>query len=100
MQANWQIEFPDFPPAGVPILGDDWTDISWRNDACPSFRSERAGLVLFVDHPDLAEREFGADRYSLFDADGFDEGGDPLVSSEDWTEVEAAIAGREAEWRA
>ena len=34
---NIASEFPDYPKASLPPLWD-WEDVSWHNDACPSFK--------------------------------------------------------------
>lgn len=34
---KWQVEFPHFPVEDMPDIPDTWEDISWHNDACPSF---------------------------------------------------------------
>jgi hypothetical protein len=38
---------------------EKWENISYSNDACPSF--EYQGYQIFVDHPDPKERELGED---------------------------------------
>jgi hypothetical protein len=41
----------------------DIRDLSWHNDTCPRFAltDEGEGPNLFVEHPDPAQREYGAD---------------------------------------
>ena len=39
--------FPKF------INSDDWEDISWHNNECPSFRNEKLGLDVWVNFKDL-----------------------------------------------
>jgi|TARA_R100000030_G_scaffold94712_1_gene81736 hypothetical protein len=36
---------------------DNWEDVSYYNDVCPSF--ECNGYQIFVDHPDPEQRELG-----------------------------------------
>lgn len=39
------------------LLLGDWEDVSWHNEVCPRFNSERFGLAVWVDYDDPAERE-------------------------------------------
>tara|TARA_R110000824_G_C14713463_1_gene624164 strand:+ start:154 stop:483 length:330 start_codon:yes stop_codon:yes gene_type:complete len=47
------------------VQPENWANISYGNDACPSF--EYNGYQIFVDHPDPKEREVGEDsnRYAV-----------------------------------
>ena len=58
-----------------------WEDISYRHDACPSYKYKE--LQVFVDHPDPSERE-NPDwkRYSVFNEDQ-----DMLLQTDDLDEV-------------
>jgi hypothetical protein len=47
--------------SGLPFLHDE----SWHNDAAPCFATEDGGLRLYIDHPDLEEREVSCARFSL-----------------------------------
>ena len=43
---------------------DNWEDVSYYNDVCPSF--EYNGYQIFVDHPDPKQRELeGAFRFAV-----------------------------------
>ena len=43
---------------------DNWEDVSYHNDVCPSF--EYNGYQFFVDHPDPKQRELeGAFRFAV-----------------------------------
>lgn len=88
----YETEFPDFDASTMPEIPAGFDDVSWHNDACPSFLNETAGLILFVDYADPAKREFeDTERFSL---NVWDVGntGTVLVSSDDWQVVLAAIA--------
>ena len=40
---------------------DNWEDVSYHNDVCPSF--ECNGYQIFVDHPDPKKRELGEETH-------------------------------------
>ena len=67
---SYREEFPDFPADAIPadVLGNGWTDTSWRNDVCPSF--ERGGFTVFVDFPDATMREYDAPQYRCYHPGG------------------------------
>jgi hypothetical protein len=85
---NYRTAFPDFVldievPAG-------FDDTSYRNDSCPSWVNARAGLHLFIDYQDPADRETDGPRFILseFDDDGV---GATIVESEDIEVIYARI---------
>lgn len=88
-------EFPDFPTIEVEIPAG-FVDASWHNDVSPHWEDEARGLSLWIDYPDPAIREMGKDwpRYQVFimgdDGEYLD---DPLVATEKWEEVLAALEG-------
>lgn len=56
-------------------------DISWHNDAAPSFvvedpKREERGVCLWVGHPVLSQREMGGKRYIVQEGD--------LAGESDW----------------
>lgn len=57
---NYQTEFPDF--ALDVIIPDTWEDISYHNDACPSYHAgltpEGYNVKVWIDYTDPKEREF------------------------------------------
>ena len=90
---TYRTEFPDFPEADMPAMPEGFVDASWKNDSCPCFVSEAAGLTLFVDYADASSREFPeTTRFSLV-RQATDE---RLVDTDDWNAVLAAIAANEA----
>lgn len=54
---TYREQFPDFPPDTMPPIPDGWTDISWRNDACPSFLINPS-LAVYIDFADPERSEF------------------------------------------
>jgi hypothetical protein len=79
--------FPHYPVAALPPIPAHWSDISWRNDACPSFSCGE--FVIYVDFPTPEDREepssprFGLQRSHV----------DQISQSDDWHEVLAALVG-------
>jgi len=59
--SNYRVEFPDYPEDAIPaeLLTDGWHDVSWHNEACPSFLQEEKEYhrIVYVDYPDAAMRE-------------------------------------------
>lgn len=93
-------EFPDFADVDMPaaLFDGTWADESWHNDVCPSF--QRGSVLVYVEHPDPAQRECGpeAPRFSIrkLDAEGcvLDA---PLEDAETWEAALDAIARIEAQ---
>ena len=58
----WRSEFPsDFAvPCEIEALVENGVliDQSWHNDTCPSFQMRGTEIVLWIDHPEIAQREF------------------------------------------
>lgn len=58
-------EFPEYPVDSLPEIPADWEDVSWHNDACPSFSvptREGDDLRIFIDYPDPKLSDFGDGR--------------------------------------
>lgn len=93
--APFEVEFPDFDAKDMPEIPAGFDDVSWHNDSCPSFMNEAAGLILFVEHIDPAQRDFEEmDRFNLA---VWDNGADAsIVSGNDYEAVLAAIAAHPA----
>jgi hypothetical protein len=68
--------FPEYDTATLPPIPKDWTDISWRNDVCPSW--QWGVYQIFVDY-----LEADQERFSVCDI----EFGDCLLSTDNWGEV-------------
>lgn len=88
--------FPDYDAATMPDVPKTWTDISWRNDACPSFKTWN-GAIVFVDYEDPNDREFpDCKRFSVHVDPDLDESRDMavIVETNDWLEVVRAVASR------
>jgi hypothetical protein len=98
---TFQTEFPDFPAADMPAIPAGFVDSSWCNDACPTIQSEALRLSIFIDYADPAQRELGedTDRFLVLqlDAEGSYTGDEPLVATNDWSEVLAFIASKQAD---
>lgn len=78
---SYREEFPSFPSHAIPaeLLGNGWTDTSYRNDVCPSF--EHGEFTVFVDFPDASVREYAdATRYRVYHPNGEEE-------SNDWFDI-------------
>lgn len=95
MPAKLTLEFPDFDSATLPAIPADWVDISWHNDACPSFEVASVNVTVFVDYLDPALRETkGGKRFnvlSIADAD-LDR---CLLSTDAWGDVLTLITKME-----
>jgi len=78
-------QFPDYPTDALPDLSG-FTDTSWHNDACPSFR--KGDFLIWVDYPNPREREgFGDTQFVVQRVS--DEA--TLLGTDDWTEVLALV---------
>lgn len=101
MSALFTTEFPDFAPDSLPALPEGFVDISWHNDACPSFASDTLGLCVFIDFADPAQREFPeTPRFTVFDWDaenGYDTKQTVDLNTDNWAEVMALVAARTEE---
>jgi hypothetical protein len=89
---TWRTSFPDYPPTDMPSIPHGFDDLSWQNDACPSFADRRRGLLLFIDYADPAQREFEGDikRFTVVSCDkegSRTDDGFPPFDSDDWLAV-------------
>lgn len=92
---HFKREFPDYPADAMPALPDAgmFTDTSWHNDACPSFTSDLLGLLVWVDYPDVSMREHANGcRFILEKQEAGIETGKTVCESDDWADIERAIA--------
>jgi len=89
---TYREEFPDFDPATLPTIPAGWADISWHNDACPSFDTG-AGKFVYVDYADATLREWPESKRFIVMLDPeVRDGGDVLLATDDWSAVLAEIA--------
>ena len=87
-------EFPDYDPATLPAIPDDWIDTSWHNNACPSFEAPNRYSV-WIDYADPAQREYsGGKRYTVhaLGADGAFKSYLPDLATDDWDAVLALVS--------
>lgn len=95
--ANYQKEFPDFPPADLPAIPQGFEDNSWHNDSCPNFTNAELGLRIWVDYADKAQREHpDASRFVLEPSDNEDTITDPICT-DDWAVIIEAVEEERAE---
>ena len=69
-----------------------WEDISYGNDACPSWSVN--GWQIFIDHPEPSQRELGPEikRFSIIAESKYGEGEPSVLETDDWSDVEAFVA--------
>jgi hypothetical protein len=97
--ADWRAAFPDANVDAMPPIPPEWTDVSWRNDACPSFMVEGKGMLVHVEREIPAERENGPEcpRYSVLIMDPDESGwqvdmAETLIDGDDWEEILKAVS--------
>lgn len=93
---QWQREFPSYPVETMPPIPAGWSDLSWHNDAMPSFLITDS-LGVWVDYLDPAHSDFpewrkGGEmkRFTLVpmqDGQHIDTIDLPYLESDDWDEV-------------
>jgi len=92
--SSYSKEFPDFGALDV-ALPEGFRDVSWHNDACPSFELKLPSvgyLKLWVDYVNLDDRELGFDRFTLSLLDQDQEYQSDLLNCEQWADMVAFIA--------
>lgn len=95
---TFRTEFPDFNPETMPVIPPAWTDESWHNDVCPSFRTPN-GLRVWVDYadPDMRESASSEARFNVVDDQHPGDASDNVVlESDDWSAVLAFVADPDA----
>jgi hypothetical protein len=86
---TYRDEFPKFNPANMPPIPPEWEDVSWHNDACPSFQT--GDFLIYVDYANPADREIeNHPRFAVLRDMG--ENFDVVIESDDWNAVLAVIA--------
>jgi hypothetical protein len=73
--------FPDFDVATLPPIPSHWRDVSYKNDACPSWLVNE--LQVFIDYADPDAREVAGARFHVLDQPT----GDALLSTDAWPDV-------------
>lgn len=90
-------EFPDFElDVAIP---EGFEDVSWVNDACPSFLHKELDVILYIDYADPSKREHEDTlRFGLITTeDGMHtENREDLAHTDDFAEVLAKIEERKA----
>jgi len=81
------LAFPDYPAAAMPALPDGWTDVSWRHDTCPCYARASGNVVIWIDYPDVDDREFANTK--RFRVVAYD---DHVDETDDWEEALAIAA--------
>lgn len=89
--------FPDFELDVA--LPDGFEDVSFANDACPSFASSELDVILMIDYADREMREYPeTERFSLIETEnGMYPADKPvvhLVDTDDYQVVLETIAER------
>jgi hypothetical protein len=81
-------EFPDYDVDTLPDIPEDWIDLSFRNDLCPSFESGSKNRIVFIQPEDPEEREFPSDpRFIVYELDNDETIGSFLTATDDWDKV-------------
>lgn len=86
-------QFPDYPVDALPDL-TGFTDVSWHNDTCPSWR--HGDFIVWVDWPSPEDREDpGSPRFVVqgVDEDGCLSEEEHPLCTDDWAHVQAFLAG-------
>lgn len=81
---SFREQFPNYPASAMPTLPEGFVDQSWRNDTCPSFIHATAGLLLWVDYPDMTRRELSGPRFTLCNLTHDNECGEVVAVAEHW----------------
>lgn len=84
-----EAQFPDFKlDVTIP---SDWSDTSYHNDVCPSYRKSfpsGRSLRIWVDFADPARREYpNSPRFTVQSMNADEEFMDDIVQTDDWEEV-------------
>lgn len=86
---SYLTEFPDFEDETLPEIPKDWIDVSWENDACPSWRIPNHQVYVFVDRERPENRLFEAPRFGVVHDVAIDTV--TLYDGNDWAEVLAIV---------
>lgn len=87
--------FRDYPLADIPPIPAGWSDVSWRNDACPCWRVDSHGetLYVFADYADTRQRDFGPGvaRFSVSADMAWDGSRSTVFDTDDWSALLAVL---------
>lgn len=81
---NWKEEFPDFDH--MPDIPQNWTDVSWHNDSCPSFECGKLRIWVDYQNPDLREVSTPY-RFGVMTIDDDNGNQESLLDTDDWSEI-------------
>jgi hypothetical protein len=82
--------FPYFDETTLPAIPTGWRDISWRDDACPSF--DAGSATVYVDHADPRWRRYPESKRFIVQGSG-----SVLLETDDWAAVIALCERRKRE---
>lgn len=89
----YQKEFPDFDPATMPAIPGGFSDISWKNDAMPSFECTKLGLVLWIDFLKPEDRETPGMKRFMAHPMHSEGRSHCFIETDDWAEMLAWLEG-------
>lgn len=100
--APYALAFPDM--TDMPAIPAAWSDVSWRNDACPRFLVAGypwgACVDCWIDYPSPEARETGAEgRYTLVWTEDTADEGRGIYVGDDWNEVLRLANVERLAWR-
>ena len=79
------------------VVPSGWVDVSWHNDACPSYVTplEGEGLHIFIDHHDPKEREPRNESMPRFFISRIDDEGlgVGVWTGDDWEKAKSVMKG-------
>lgn len=82
MAQDYRVEFPHFDASTMPVIPSHWKDVSWHNDACPSWKA--GDLVVFIDFPNPEDRDWDRGiRFSVHHAETCE----VILEGNDWDEI-------------
>lgn len=102
MPGQWEIAFPEFRGT-MPCIPDSWQDVSWHNDACPSFVVMQGGngdsnfqtCRVWIDCVDAQEREIPRNARFMVTYARDGENDICFFMSDSWPEILAYVAIRQ-----
>lgn len=87
--------FADYALADIPPIPAGWSDVSWKNDACPCWRVDSQGstFYVFADYADENKRDFGPGvaRFSISADMAWDNSRATVFDTDDWDALITAL---------